>query len=107
MYQGLEEKTGHGGFGTKGAPKEIEPIMAVTTVTSPTSQTSIGIEKGGVETITNSARVKQNPSNEKPTRGETRAEMDLDRMKGATSIIRARTRRDKTLGTFTRPQMLL
>ena len=82
VNQGLQVKAGHGDFKTKEAPKEIGPIMVVTVMTSPTSQTSTGIEGGGVETVTDGTRIKQDPNNEKPT-----AKMTLDRMKRATAKI--------------------
>ena len=53
-------------------PKEIEPGLAMMAVTSITDLTRLGIGKGKLETVTNGARIEQNPRNEKPTAEETR-----------------------------------
>ena len=88
VNQGLELKAGQGDFDVKEAPKEIGPRMVVTVMTSPTSQTSTGIEEGEIETVTaDGKRVKQKPNNNEPTRGETKVKMTLYRMKGSTVMI--------------------
>ena len=99
VNQGLEVKTEHGDFNTEEAPKEIGPRLAVMMVTSPTSQTSIGIGKGEVETFTNSARTKQ-----KPTGGETRVKMALGRLKRATAMIRHKDSSEQDPGHFYMPK---
>ena len=89
VNQGLKVKAGNGNFDARGTPKVIGPRMIATMMTSPTSQTSTGIEEEEVETVTtDGTRVKQSPNNEKPTGGETEVKMTLDRMKGATAMIR-------------------
>ena len=119
MNQGLEVRTGHSDFDTKGvvlpktvmvamrscrewAPNEIGPRMSVMTVNSTIDRTSLGIGKGEVETINDGASVVQNPGNEKPT--ESRWPRAGGR--GRQPRFNVADCRDKTPVTSTCPQTL-